>query len=355
MLKINYADPGVAKEILERLWKPFIERYIGYGFCGVRIDAIKHIDPTFLRQICSFIYDCCVARHSTPPVLFGELLYGEHEGGPETFEPVIRGIGLSHVLNFLPDENFLADQSQSLIGWVGHRIGLHRSYLVNGNPGFLGGTISCAGNHDKGTLTARLSKCSGLPAELLSKKKEFLFFTAFTSDGGWYALSGDECGYNPDRKCLTFRGYKPPNWAALLATSESGLLTPFIQQINACLGALPPLVGEDPGFWVERFWFEHAGHPLVAVVRHYPGHPHEVIMADCSTSMAVGPFNQEALRAFFEAQVSAGGALAKAVIRGERPYSLSLIAHDGFARIPYEATSAMATVAADDEALTLGK
>jgi len=161
----------------------------------------------------------------------------------------------------------------------------------------------------------------------LEEKKQFLFFIAFSSEGGWYALAGDECGYDPKCNYLTFRHYNSPDWDNLYCNDEFRTLGPYIKNINECLKQLPALVGPDPSFWSERFWFPN--YTLVAIIRHYPNQAKKIVIADYSGEKA----NDEVSK-IYEQLLFHSTNFIQAIEHGGMESNLSLITCDGFVRIP---------------------
>jgi hypothetical protein len=63
------------KNIIEQIWKPYVERYIGtYGFTGVRADAVINVEPGLQEKVYSKIHTCCQDYHHSEAIVLGEFM-----------------------------------------------------------------------------------------------------------------------------------------------------------------------------------------------------------------------------------------------------------------------------------------
>lgn len=58
----KYSDPAIREDILQKLWFPYIERYVGtYGFSGIRLDAVRYVQPEVQKAVIEYA-DRCVRQ-----------------------------------------------------------------------------------------------------------------------------------------------------------------------------------------------------------------------------------------------------------------------------------------------------
>ncbi len=234
--KLGYFD-----DVFDKFWKPLIQKYISeYGFMGVRIDAVKQLDPLLVQKICVEVEDCCNKLAGCRAVILGELMHHN----PGEFWGVFDQSGLTHILNNSAHFEFTVgarrlnktSESDGLSpyefvmkkrkhpkdrGWnhgdnlLENICEFRKDMLSSGG----GGTIGYSGNHDVGSLAVLTSVDNlvtdefyfrpgqgrkrldsimideeHLPQKTLSANmaKEKLFGILMASDSGWYMLVYDE-------------------------------------------------------------------------------------------------------------------------------------------------------------------
>ncbi|MDX2164066.1 MAG: alpha-amylase family glycosyl hydrolase [Gammaproteobacteria bacterium] len=240
-------------EIFEQFWKPYIDQMIrGYGFSGVRIDAVKHLPPYVIKDVCEYLHAIC-----PNVVIFGELLFLHSE--PKKVIERYTNLGITHITNALYSQNF--DFSSRKFGtWKsgkkqgeGDLIQEMLSWL-NAATRKPGGTIGFVGSHDETSLASSIRGAENLEKAM----KERIAAVAFTSNGGWYLMCGDEFGYERREIKIVFGeiNREGGGWFANKKTSAEWSeaaakfnFSRFIHEINTKLSALPPLTADD---WVEH-------------------------------------------------------------------------------------------------------
>lgn len=162
--KINYADDVVKKEVIEHIWKPYIEKYIrDYGFQGARIDAARLIPVDVQQELYKYIKEMCNKYHNgADPIIFTEILYS----GKKSYSDMISdylGIGITHSTNnaywakqddygmnnwkALNDKEGEYDNKKGIAQQLIH---LNKDKSVNNRK--VGGTVGFPGSHDEETL-----------------------------------------------------------------------------------------------------------------------------------------------------------------------------------------------------------
>ncbi len=87
-------------EIFENFWIPYIDRFMrGYGFRGVRIDAVKHLPTYVLKDVCNYIH-----RRYPGAVIFAELLF--LGANPKAQIEEYLNLGFTHITNSLYSQPF---------------------------------------------------------------------------------------------------------------------------------------------------------------------------------------------------------------------------------------------------------
>lgn len=73
----NYDDKNVRKEIIEKLWKPFIDQYVELGFTGIRVDSVAQNLRDVLEPVLGYFKQRVHERWGIPEnevVILGETL-----------------------------------------------------------------------------------------------------------------------------------------------------------------------------------------------------------------------------------------------------------------------------------------
>jgi tetratricopeptide (TPR) repeat protein len=278
--------------------KEEIRKYIvDYGFMGVRIDAAKHLPLDVQKEIYDYINELCLLHHKVKPIIYAEIIAGEKEL-PQLCHDM-QNLGITHVMNSLFQERFTLDYRRVDLedghgywekGPTGGKNVLYGLSLLRK----LGGTIGFPGSHDYSSLydaaisdqarsiiekeydygypipkfwdihDAKVLELKKLPLEQqILFLKEKLSAIAFTSDAGWYLLSGDEFGH-PGRKWV-FDFYNPCEDGKYSFQNGWGGqfdLRPFINGINQILAMLPV---PDPNFWVQHVVLKSKPELMIAI------------------------------------------------------------------------------------------
>lgn len=302
-------DSTVCDQVKKFIKGEIYKYIVGYGFLGVRVDAAKHLPWDIQKEIYDYIRQLCSNYHGVKPIIYAEII-----GGIEKVSKTMQGLGITHVMNTLFLERFTQDYREVdekndgkgfwekgpqggndvLLG-----LWLLRQIVHGKQTGALGGTISFSGSHDYESLyqaalldqaKSRVEKkwsyqltipryydeldaaLKNINKESLEQQevylKEKIAAMAFTSDAGWYLLSGDEFGH-PNKKWV-FDFYNPTDNGKLTFKEQWGgrfNLCSFIASVNEILAALPP-----PNV---NYWVQHVVHPdkkeLMIVIRHNTG------------------------------------------------------------------------------------
>ncbi len=184
----DYSGLDNRKEILEHLWKPFIDKMLKvYGFSGARIDFAT--GPKMDHDI---VKDCVQYIKMINPnaIIFAEDLYPF--GGYKRIKNVVnisKDVGFNNLTNISMyiKLNCYYEPFKSDIGLKRLTAHKHSKYFH--------GTIGFAGSHDYGPMMLAYNKtysCKVQDSEKIRIAKQQLSVAAFTSDAGWYLLSGDE-------------------------------------------------------------------------------------------------------------------------------------------------------------------
>jgi hypothetical protein len=309
VINFDYTYPVVRAQIID-FWKNFISQYVEFGFRGIRVDAVKLIFPEIQDQLYSHLHECCKKKYgdSFEPIIFAEVFLTPGDS-LSLIASKHKRLGITHVTNSLHWEPFTEDYRK----WCGSecrwerkkddvdqtltQLGLLRQMACNAAGVTLGGTIGFSGCHDtmplyeaviedkaKNTVDKQCAynrpnpkvfkrRCREVVPSLRQDisqlehyglLKEKIAAVAFTSDAGWYLLSGDEFGA-PDRKSV-FDFYKPCEAGNTFRNQWSGQfdLRPFIKGVNDILSRLPK---PDLEFWVQHVVLEKKP-DLMIVIRH---------------------------------------------------------------------------------------
>ncbi|MBL7479680.1 alpha-amylase [Legionella sp. 27fs60] len=252
-IAFDYSDPKIRDEIIEKFWRPYIEKYmVEYGFEGVRVDAVAYVHPMVRQKIYEIIYETAKNNNKPRPIILDELLFDDPD---KTLEQVVKEVQLDSDLGptHITRGTYYAqrDRYGGLPAWCKDEEGLKAQVIFQKKNGELrvgakGGCISFSGNHDHDSLAMKIleemahkrlsespelhhayeldfvhkskkerdeaiqsiylySFIKDIQNEVLSgntntikeveyKMREKMAMSALTSSGGWYALSGDESG-----------------------------------------------------------------------------------------------------------------------------------------------------------------
>lgn len=302
VVMLEYDDPAIRKDIVERLWKPFMELYLDLGFMGVRVDSVANNHPDVMNPVLEHFREQYAQKHGgSEPTILGESLGGtiENQGN---INPLA-----THLYNsayWLPNTtgpNITADgtDAKTLWGrdnnWFLLEQGLKQTIIFKDRQtgeeiaGRKGGTVGYAGSHDElpwllhfpkdlppmphDQADEELFKAAGvtypIDAEAAGRAiREKMAVAAMASDGGWFLTSFDE------RLDTTLRSVFDKQTKGV----QLGNLEGFVKDINHILKSMPQT---RHGSWSKRF-FDDANPDLVIIERHtgygFSGPGHLVIM-----------------------------------------------------------------------------
>ena len=307
----NYRDATLRRAIIDFHKKEILKYIASYGFMGVRVDAAKHLEREVQQEIYDYIEQLCSEHYKVRLIIFVEVIPGK--GKLENVIKRMQGMGITHVMNSLFKERFTVDFRRVDIAdgrsyWEKGRLGgkdaLYGLRLLreiatenkNNKPGMLlGGTIGFSGSHDELSLydvalndrakfvitqeNPNVEENEDFYRKVEQKKlgiknltvdqqnlflKEKIAAVAFTSDAGWYLLSGDEFGHEGRKWVFDF--YKPCASGNSFRNGWSRRfnLRSFIKGINDILSKLPK---PNLEFWVQHVVLE-AKPELMIVIRH---------------------------------------------------------------------------------------
>ncbi len=137
----NYDDARVRCEIIEKLWRPYITRYIRqYGFQGARIDLAWHIQPDLRREVYKIIHEL-LGDHG---IIVDEALYYGPSHQEIRDRMHIEGAACS---THITASTYWAspEQGGALPDWLQCEMGYKRSIVRCG-------CINFTGNHDELSL-----------------------------------------------------------------------------------------------------------------------------------------------------------------------------------------------------------
>lgn len=308
----DHPDENIRKAIMDFLKQEIRKYIVDFGFLGVRVDAAKHLPLDVQREIYNYIFELCKSNHNANPIIYAEVI-----AGPEELKQLtesMQDLGITHVMNSLFHERFTQDyrmiNKESFspnygkgyweTGLKGDKNVLYGLWLLrtivrqkDGNT--LGGTIGFSGSHDYSSLydaalydQARSevekleeyrynikqlrkkidSQIDVLKTKPLTQQEQYLrekiASIAFTSDAGWYLLSGDEFGY-PGRKWV-FDFYHPCRDNLSFENHWGGQfdLSAFVAGVNRILANLPT---PHISYWVQHLVLEKKPE-LMIVIRH---------------------------------------------------------------------------------------
>ena len=317
----DYSSEEKFLHIFETFWKSYIDKYIRLGFTGVRVDQAKPNKlPPFVQK---HVYDYLRNKMNNACIIFAEVLFDNADVNQVSKE--LLPVEITHITNSMyfkqSDAKARSDGTWNKGNSTLHEIGCKTSACQG-----RGGSIGFAGSHDGLTLACRVIERDALRSKRLKfpmkfrkraivkqlksttnisnsiakkivnenyahnlttsycvehiksfgneekdnhlqKIKEKITMVAFTSDGGWYLMCGDEFGCTSH--CSVFlENYTggtdfENRWGGEYDISQ------FIFEINNVIKQLPPV---NIGEWCEHFYDEE--HPQAFIVlKHFKDFP----------------------------------------------------------------------------------
>jgi alpha-amylase len=322
VVNFNYHQKEeVVKDIIQ-FWKGYIDRYIDLGFQGIRIDAAKHIPTSVQKTLYEYFTQKCQAKYGSDfqPIIFAEIFLSPQDNLQEISRR-LSGLGITHTTNNLHWARLTEDYRKEghwnmpwlpIKEWFNTplgQLGLLRQIGTRDNK-ILGGTIGFSGCHDAYSLydgtwnflaqssvekefnyaptinnyknrvrdrKAELIK-SVTPGEFLSHLKERLAAIAFTSDAGWYLLSGDEVGHPGRKWVFDFYSACGNRLSFHNAWGAQFDLRAFIKAVNTAIKMLPPV---QDGFKVQHIVLD-SWPGLMIVVRQSDAHLPDILAVNCT-------------------------------------------------------------------------
>lgn len=286
VVMLEYGDSAIRKNIIEHLWKPFVETYADLGFKGIRVDSVANNDAEVMRETLEHFREIHSKRYGVEPTILGESL-----GGTMEQQGKIRGQA-THLYNSaywvpnLTGPNISENKQDARTMWSNddnwflHESGQKQDIVFNdaeGKPieGRKGGTVGYAGSHDELpwvyhfpqtlppieplTLDEMMFKAHSPDFPIDAKSaviglREKVAVAALASDGGWFMTSFD------DRADTTLRSVFDKHQEGESLADISDLVT----DINTMLKTMPQ---NEFGSWSKRHFLEGRDN-LVIIERH---------------------------------------------------------------------------------------
>lgn len=312
VVMLEYDDPKVRQEIIDHLWKPFVEEYLDMGFTGIRVDSVANNHSVVMEQTLEHFRSLFAQRYGGEPTVLGESL-----GGTIEAQGKIRGQA-THLYNSaywvpnLTGPNISADKRSAKemwaqdSNWYQQEKGQKQDIIFNGRDGQpiagrKGGTVGYAGSHDELPWIYHFPQ--SLPPiepltldEVMFKAHDHNFpldrdaavrglrektaMAALTSDGGWFMTSFD------DKADTTLRSvFDKHQEGESLAD-----LRDFVTDINTILQQQPQ---NAFGSWSKRFFLD--GRDELVIVERHTGFGHSgpanliVMNADHTREASLSP------------------------------------------------------------------
>ena len=136
--RFRYEDPKVRDEVIEKVWKPYIDTYITeYGFEGVRLDCVSKIPPGVRKEIISYIKEVSSKAGRKDPVILEEALFSGQSA--QNFSDRLGDTGGSHITggSFYARREWHGGMPENIASEDGYK-----SRIVSK------GAINFTGNHD---------------------------------------------------------------------------------------------------------------------------------------------------------------------------------------------------------------
>lgn len=250
----NYKDPVIRRQIIDKLWRPYLEQYIiKYGFTGVRVDLAWDIDQDLRREIYAIIHELVEKYHHQAAIIFDEALYKgpSHDEVRSRMQTPPPEPGATHITQ-AGGYYGRPHPTGELEHWVKAEMPFKNTVISHHQSGvvretYLGGGVNFTGNHDELSLGGTVIEDMALQrlrgdvylarlydetarrfdgedgkkhaycrqilykyahdirneiqagdsttcAEFERRCCEKIGIAAFTAKAGWYALCGDEYG-----------------------------------------------------------------------------------------------------------------------------------------------------------------
>ncbi len=280
--QFNYENPQKRRQIIDHLWKPLVEKYMGnnpelgqLGFMGCRVDAAHKIHPEVLKEVLGHAAAVCQQHHGRAPVIMAEtvgIVSDDQRRGME-------GCHITHVTNnsfWMPSkhepdhwhqgtEEVKKKWNEASTYLDCHRYGMRwvvRYDPEGGEPHMYpksrGGTIGIYDSHDheprahawKEELTSAEDKEQAL--------REVMAVAAFYADAGSVGCTGVHLG--DDRHRSVFISENDPNKPQPPRMDMSA----FVRELNLIQAAQP---AQDVEAVTNRFFLPEKPE-LVVMVTH---------------------------------------------------------------------------------------
>lgn len=267
VVMLDYDDPVIRQEIIDHLWKPFVEQYLELGFLGIRVDSVANNHPDVMAQVIEHFCSKFAEKYGTEPTIIGESLGGTLETQGKISPHATHLYNSGYWVRNLTGPNIGAsDQTpQEFWGtesnWYQQEMGLKQKLVFfdpdgHAVPNRKGGTVGYAGSHDELPWIEYLrSEDGALDAKAAAQAlREKIATVALASDGGWFLTSFDE---RLDTTLRTvFDNQKQGEYL--------GDLSDYVREINGFLKQMPDT---QFGSWSRRYFLEDKPE-LVIIDRH---------------------------------------------------------------------------------------
>lgn len=291
----NYDDPQIRKEIIDHLWKPYMDRLAGLGFTGMRVDSISQNNSQVLQEAIGYFKEKVCAAHprTRPEQIF---ILGETLG--QSIDEYKRTDLLTHAYSsafWTP--TMQEDPAKATAFWeaqhaggsnfLSHEMGRMEAEVIRGmadrsSPKMVGGAIGYPGSHDEQPITLDCVKPGyridyakhevtgpdGLIRPVTPQNiteyvdvphaeramREKMAQTMLIPNGGYFLFAGDEYAQIGPRSVFSDHTKAMP----LVDLSE------YVADINRITANLTP---PQPGAWATRRCIEN---PDLAVIERHP-------------------------------------------------------------------------------------
>jgi len=299
----NYDDPVACEQIVEHIWKPFIDRNIDMGFTGIRIDSIAQNNPDVLNPLLEHFKKRVEEKWGVPKdevVILGETLI---TASPQEQEKAFSGKIFNSAYSsafwsptlFSPrlgEGRETAKQAWNTHGrengtenWLSRQVGMLDNIIHKEHPNGATGCIGYPGSVDELCLARHFVKrgvelsfeegkviaSNGHKTEVTEENigdfvsldelekgmREKMAVTMLLINGGFFLYNGDEYARLDDRN--------------VFSNNNSGVkacdMTELVKDINQMLEKLPHT---QPNSWATRK-FVDGNDDLVIIEKHNGG------------------------------------------------------------------------------------